>query len=128
MRLAALAERLPVARSEIRPSSTAGHYHVLVSLAAPIPDPIAVGLALHLGGDPLHAERAMMRIGFGIRPVALIVRPDPFESRPADETCTCPSKHESRAEMLSCNVGRKLRNESARDWYGSTPWDPSPWE
>lgn len=122
------AQALPrFVRVEIVPSATIGHYHVRVELDRDLGEAERIALALHLGTDPLGAQHAMMRLARHIQPVTCLVTQNAF-SRAADDRCECATKHDSLSAMLACPAGRTYRSHSTADWYGSTPWDVSPWE
>lgn len=112
---------------EILPSATVGHYHVRVQLDRDVGEAERIALALHLGTDPQGAQHAVMRLARHVQPVTLLVTRGAF-ARPPDDCCDCPGKHDSLSAMLACPAGRIYRSHSVADWYGSTPWDSSPWE
>ncbi len=112
---------------DLCPSATVGHYHVRVRLNRDFGEAERIALALHLGTDPLGAQHAIMRLSRHIQPISLLITPG-ILGRDPDDHCTCPTKHDSLAVMRACPIGRVYRPHSTADWYGSTPWDSSPWE
>jgi hypothetical protein len=114
----------------IVPSTTNGHVHIAVQLAAPLPILERLVWQQHLGSDLYRGKSDLMRLARGKPAPSLLIEAEPIPRfyREPDYVCPCTRKHDTAEQQAlgdkACPVWLDVRGLSPWELFGPSSQEP----